>query len=90
MQCRTMIRQLKIVSSRTQVSIDMLRRKQMVQGVTRQAHFRKQLCIRIVQQIAYTDSPINISKTNLYSTPHYTVYCTLNHMHIIQITLSTK
>jgi len=36
----------------------------MVQGMTRQAHFSKQLCIRVMQQIAYTDSPINIAKTS--------------------------
>jgi len=35
MQCTTIIRQLKIVSSGTQVSTDTLMRKQMVQGVTR-------------------------------------------------------
>jgi len=35
MQFRTIIRQLKIVSSSTQVSTDTLRRKHMVQGVTR-------------------------------------------------------
>ena len=36
MQCRKIIRQLKIVSSRTQVSTDTLTRKQMVQKVSDQ------------------------------------------------------
>ena len=46
----------------------------MLQGGSDQVrvHFRKQLCIRMIQQIPYNDVPINVTETSMVTKNYFT------------------